>query len=78
MKKIFKYISMAALAMVGTIFMGCTENDLAETHPQTLGKGVTLTTTISLNGSSTRALDANGKKTFAEGEFRHDGRTKSR
>ena len=59
---------MAALAMVGTIFMGCTENDLAETHPQTLGKGVTLTTTISLNGSSTRALDANGKKTFAEGD----------
>ena len=69
MKKIFKYISMAALAMMGTIFMGCAENDLAEIHPQPQGKGVTLTTTISLNGSSTRALDANGKKTFAEGDL---------
>ena len=48
--------------------MGCSENDFLENTPQ--GKAVTLTTTISLDGSSatTRALDADGKKSFATGE----------
>ena len=57
---------MAALALVGTVIMGCSENDLAENSPK--GKAVTLTTTISLDGSGTRALDADGKKTFAKGD----------
>ena len=59
---------MAAIALMGSVIMGCSENDLVENTPQ--GKAVTLTTTISLDGSSatTRALDADGKKTFAAGE----------
>ena len=48
--------------------MGCSESDLVENMPQS--KAVTLSTTISLDGSSTttRYLDAAGKKTFAAGE----------
>ena len=62
-----RYIAVAALALVGTAMMSCSENDFAENQPN--GKAVTLTTTISLDGSSsTRALDADGKKTFAKGE----------
>ena len=67
MKKTMRYIAVAALALVGIAMMSCSENDLAGNSPE--GKTVTLTTTISLDGSSTtRALDADGKKTFAEGE----------
>ena len=59
---------MAVIALMGSVIMGCSESDLVENSPQ--GKAVTLTTTISLDGSSatTRALDADGKKTFAAGE----------
>ena len=59
---------MAAIALMGSVIMGCSENDLVENTPQ--GKAVTLSTTISLDGSSatTRALDADGKKTFAPNE----------
>ena len=62
---------MAALALVGTMMTGCTGDDLAKEAPQTKNDNntVTLTTTISLDGSaSTRALDAQGKKTFAVGD----------
>lgn len=59
---------MAALALVGTIATGCTSEELANDAPQAKNDNntVTLTTTISLDGSaSTRALNAQGKKTFA-------------
>lgn len=62
---------MAALALVGTMTTGCTNEDLANDAPQAKidNNTVTLTTTISLDGSaSTRALDAQGKKTFAVGD----------
>ncbi len=71
MQKISRYISMAALALMGTMMTGCTGDDLAKEAPQTNNDNhtVTLTTTISLDGSaSTRALDAQGKKTFAVGD----------
>ena len=51
---------MAALALVGTIATGCTSEELAKEAPQPKidNNTVTLTTTISLDGSaSTRALD---------------------
>lgn len=59
---------MAALAMVGTIFMGCVGEEMANEAPQTkTNNTVTQTTTISLDSSAgTRALDADGKKTFAK------------
>ena len=62
---------MAALALVGTMMTGCTSDDLANEAPQTKNDNtpVTLTTTISLDGgATTRALDAQGKKTFAAGD----------
>ena len=68
MQKISKYMMMAALALVGTIATGCTSEELANDAPQAKNDNntVTLTTTISLDGSaSTRALNAQGKKTFA-------------
>ena len=57
-----------AIALMSSVIMGCSENDFLENTPQ--GKAVTLSTTISLDGSSatTRALDADGKKSFAAGE----------
>lgn len=71
MQKISKYMMMAALALVGTMTTGCSNEDLAKEAPQPKidNNTVTLTTTISLDGSaSTRALDAQGKKTFAVGD----------
>jgi hypothetical protein len=64
-------MTMAALAMVGTMMTGCASEDVANEAPQpkTSNNTVTLTTTISLDGGAgTRALDANGKKTFAKGD----------
>lgn len=61
---------MAALAVVGAILMGCVGEDMANEAPQAKsGNKVIQTTTISLGGSAgTRALDADGKKTFAVGD----------
>ena len=65
---------MAALALVGAIMTACAGSDdtVADTPPQpeNTGKVVTLTTTVSLDdgGADTRALTANGVKTFAAGE----------
>lgn len=61
---------MAALAVVGAILMGCTGKDMANEAPQAKsGNKVIQTTTISLGSSAgTRALDADGKKTFAVGD----------
>ena len=50
MKKTMRYIAVAALALVGIAMMSCSENDFAGNSPK--GKPVTLTTTISLDGSS--------------------------
>ena len=68
MKKIMKYLSMAALALVGVMTTGCSsENDLTAESQET--KLVTLTTTINLDGGAqTRSLDAAGHKTFANGD----------
>lgn len=61
---------MAALAVVGAILMGCAGKDMANEAPQAKsGNKVIQTTTISLGSSAgTRALDADGKKTFAVGD----------
>ena len=69
MNHTFRYISMAAVALVGTVIAGCTNNvDIAEIPQTADGEAVTLSTTISFDGSTTRALDANGRKTFAAGD----------
>lgn len=63
---------MAALAMVGMMMTGCSNDDnfAQEPQPEVTNKGMTMTTTISLDdGAATRALNpTTGVKTFAEGD----------
>ena len=74
MRKSFKYLSMAALALVGAMMAGCTSEDSAlEKTPQQLENTskniVTLTTTVGFDsGATTRALTSGGVKTFAKDE----------
>ena len=61
--------SMAALAFVGAMTVGCSSDDLTAETPQlpdTAGGTVVTKVTVSLDeNASTRALAANGTKTFA-------------
>ena len=71
--KTIKYLSMAALALVGIIMTGCSSEDNIINEPQQPAKTdniVTLTTTVGFDGgaASTRALTSTGEKTFAEGD----------
>ena len=64
---------MAALALVGAMMTGCTNDDNIIDEPQQPASKkniVTMTTTVSLDGgaATTRALTSGGVKTFAEGE----------
>ena len=70
--KTIKFFSMAALALVGAVTVGCSSDDNIIDDPQqpaSKSNVVTLTTTVSLDGGAqTRALTSGGVKTFAEGE----------
>lgn len=70
--KTIKFLSMAALALVGAVMTGCSSDDnIIDTpqQPANNGKTVTLTMSVGLNvGGDTRALAPNGTKTFAAGE----------
>ena len=74
MKTMKKYLSMAALALVGAIMTGCSSSDddsMSDNpqHPESKSKVVTLTTKVGFDGgATTRALTSNGTKTFAAGE----------
>ena len=64
---------MAALALMGAIMTGCSSSDdtIADTPklPENTGKVVTLKTTVGFDDKAgTRALTADGVKTFAAGE----------
>jgi hypothetical protein len=60
---------MAALVFVGAIITGCSTDDDSTSLDQPASKTVTLTTTISMDGSAiTRALTEEGVKTFAVGD----------
>ena len=68
-----KNLYIVTLALVGILTAGCSSGDdnFASQTPQPTDKGntVTLTTTVSFDGaSSTRALTADGVKTFAKGD----------
>ena len=64
-----KFLSMAALALVGAMTVSCSsDNDITDQpqQPENKSKVVTLTTTVGLDGgATTRALTADGVKTFA-------------
>ena len=61
-----RYFSIAALALMGTVMTGCSNNDELQ-QPESGKRTVTLTTTVSLDGGAgTRALNVTtGVKTFA-------------
>ena len=62
------YLSMAALALVGTMMSSCAE-EIEVAQPANTGKTVMVKTTVSLDeNATTRALTSNGEKTFAVGE----------
>ena len=66
-----KFLSMAALALMGAMMTGCSNDDNFDNpqQPENKSNVVTLTTTVGLGGSNgTRALDASGHKTFAVGD----------
>ena len=72
MKQTMKYLSIAALVVVGANMMSCNKVELSTEQLQedkTTSNVVTLTTTVGLDGgATTRALTAGGVKTFAESE----------
>ena len=66
-----KILSIAALALVGAVMIGCSSDDsiIEEQQSVNTNKTETLTTTISMDaGAATRALTSSGVKTFAAGE----------
>ena len=67
MKKIMRFLSMAALVLMGAAMTGCISGELVDEQAENNSKIVTLTTTVGL-GTPTKALTAEGVKTFAEGE----------
>lgn len=78
MKKTMKFLSIVALALVGAVMTSCSSEDnaveQAPQQPTSKDNIVTLTTTVSLGGdeagarSTTRAVDAEGHKTFSVGD----------
>ena len=72
--KTIKLLGMAALAIVGAVMVGCTietEYDVIDRpqQPEDNTDAIILTTTVSMDGGAqTRALTAEGVKTFAPGE----------
>jgi len=74
MKTMKKYLSMAALALVGAIMTGCSSSDDDSIidnpqQPESKSKVVTLTTKVGFDGgATTRALTPDGTKTFAANE----------
>ncbi len=76
MKKTMKFLSMAALALVGAVMTGCSSDDNAveEAPKQPANYSVTKTLRVNLDGGEagargiTRALSEGGTKTFATGD----------
>ncbi len=69
MKKTMRLLSLAALALVGAVMTGCSNEDDVTVEPENKSNVVTLTTTVGIGGGAeTRALTAEGVKTFAAGE----------
>ena len=66
-----KHLSVAVLALLTAVITSCTEDPIIKYAdngiPDAESNIVTVTTTVSLDGG-TRALDTNGKRTFAVGD----------
>ena len=74
MEKTMKFLSMAALALVGAVMTGCSSDSdelfSEPQQPENKDKVEILTTTVSFNDgvAATRALTEKGEKTFAVGD----------
>lgn len=74
MKKTMRFLSIVALAFVGAVMTGCSNDDdsaidKSQQIENTSKKVVTMTTSVKLDaGATTRALTGEGVKTFAVGE----------
>lgn len=74
MKKTMRFLSIVALAFVGAVMTGCSNDDdsaidKSQQLENTSRKVVTMTTSVALDaGATTRALTGEGVKTFAVGE----------
>lgn len=74
MKKTMRFLSIVALAFVGAVMTGCSNDDdsaidKSQQLENTSKNVVTMTTSVALDaGATTRALTGEGVKTFAVGE----------
>ena len=69
MKKTMKYLSMAALVVMGTILASCAKNETPEVAEHAAEDNIVVcTTSVSFDKDATKALDNNGIKTFATGD----------
>ena len=68
MNKTMKYLSMAALALVGAVMTGCSKDDIVDIDQPGSNNVERLTVVANLDGSTTRALTNEGVKTYAVGD----------
>jgi len=68
MNKTMKYLSMAALALVGAVMTGCSNDDIVDIDQPGNDNVERLTVVANLGGSTTRSLTNEGVKTYAVGD----------
>lgn len=68
MNKTMKFLSMAALALVGAVMTGCSNDDIMDIEQPGNDNVERLTVVANLDGSTTRALTAEGVKTYEAGD----------
>lgn len=68
MNKTMKFLSMAALALVGAVMTGCSNDDIMDIDQPGNDNVERLTVVANLDGSTTRALTNEGVKTYAVGD----------
>lgn len=68
MNKTMKFLSMAALALVGAVMTGCSNDDIVDIDQPGNDNVERLTIVANLDGSTTRAINNDAVKTYAPGE----------
>ena len=68
MNKTMKFLSMAVLALVGTVMTGCSNDDIMDIEQPGNDNVERLTIVANLDGSTTRAINSDAEKTYAPGE----------
>ena len=68
MNKTMKFLSMAALALVGAVMTGCSNDDIMDIEQPGNDNVERLTIVANLDGSTTRGMKSDAEKTYAPGE----------